>query len=64
LYVRVKRELAARDWTSVQQYDDAKTAGDRIVITGRAFPHRMSRRGHYGLPLLLWGEPAAGGRIR
>jgi GrpB-like predicted nucleotidyltransferase (UPF0157 family) len=26
LYVRTKRELAARPWTSVQQYADAKTA--------------------------------------
>jgi GrpB-like predicted nucleotidyltransferase (UPF0157 family) len=26
LYVRTKRELAARDWGSVQQYADAKTA--------------------------------------
>ena len=26
LYMRVKRELAGRDWTSVQQYADAKTA--------------------------------------
>ena len=26
LYVRTKRELTARSWTSVQQYADAKTA--------------------------------------
>jgi GrpB-like predicted nucleotidyltransferase (UPF0157 family) len=32
LYVRTKRELAARPWTSVQQYADAKTAVIREIL--------------------------------
>jgi GrpB-like predicted nucleotidyltransferase (UPF0157 family) len=32
LYVRTKRELAARRWTSVQQYADAKTAVIREIL--------------------------------
>ena len=32
LYVRTKRELAARDWGSVQQYADAKTAVIREIL--------------------------------
>ena len=32
LYEGVKRELAGRDWTSVQQYADAKTAVIRAIL--------------------------------
>ena len=33
LYARVKRELASRDWTYVQQYADAKTEIVRQILT-------------------------------
>jgi GrpB-like predicted nucleotidyltransferase (UPF0157 family) len=36
-YQRVKRELAQRDWTYVQQYADAKTeVVEEIVLRARA----------------------------
>jgi hypothetical protein len=36
-YQRVKRELAQRDWTYVQQYADAKTeVVEEIIVRARA----------------------------
>jgi GrpB-like predicted nucleotidyltransferase (UPF0157 family) len=46
LYVRVKRELAGRDWTYVQQYADAKTAVVlEILARAQAEPNGSYRVG-------------------
>lgn len=44
LYARVKRQLASRDWTYMQQYADAKTDIVKSIMSRTTSPSRHDRR--------------------